>query len=172
MIYGLKHHGLHLPNTRISNTTVIENSNSLILRDNVFIGHHNFIEASNGVEIGEGCQVTNFISILSHSSHHSIRYYGSHYRDFKVHKGFVNGPVSIGAYTFIGPHSLIMPGTRIGKGCLIRAYSLVKGEFPDFAIIGGNPANVLGDTRDTDGPFLEEHPKLKAFYEEWAGRKE
>ncbi|MBK6640493.1 MAG: hypothetical protein IPG39_04320 [Bacteroidetes bacterium] len=35
----------------------------------------------------------------------------------------------MGAYTFIGPHVTIMPGASIGKGSVIAAYSLVKGEF-------------------------------------------
>jgi acetyltransferase-like isoleucine patch superfamily enzyme len=55
----------------------------------------------------------------------------------------------------------------MGKGCLVQAYSYVKGEFPDFAIIGGNPAVVVGDTRELDQRFLNDHPELKATYESW-----
>jgi len=172
MIYGIKHKGTFLKDSRISNTTVIEHPENLTLCDNVFIGHYNFIEASNNIEIGEGCQITNFISILSHSSHISIRLYGAQYRAHKEHKGYIKGPVNIGAYTFIGPHSLIMPGSNLGKGCLVQAYSHVKGDFPDFSIIGGNPAQKIGDTREMDERFLEENPELKSNYTKWAREKE
>ena len=146
MIYGITHKGKLLAKTRISNTTIIEHKNSLDLGDNVFIGHFNFIEASNGITIKEGCQITNYVSIISHSSHVSIRLYGAKYREHSDHEGYVKGSVSLGTYTFVGPHTLIMPGSAIGKGCLIQAFSYVKGTFPDFSIIGGNPATIIGDT--------------------------
>ena len=82
--------------------------------------------------------------------------------------GYSKGPIIIGAYTFIGPHTTIMPDTKIGKGCLVAAYSYVKGDFPDFSIISGNPAKIIGDTRTLDAPFLEENPLLKSSYDAWA----
>jgi acetyltransferase-like isoleucine patch superfamily enzyme len=63
-----------------------------------------------------------------------------------------------------------MPGAKIGKGCIVSAYSMVKGDFPDFSIISGNPAKVIGDTREMDEPYLREHPELIQFYSEWANK--
>lgn len=136
--------GVYLPEVKISNTSFIQDRTKLILEDHVFIGHYNFIESSNGIQIGEGCQITNYISILTHSSHRSIRLYGSHYQNKGDLKGYLKGEVVIGKYSFIGPHATIMPGTKIGKGCLVAAYSYVQGEFSDFSIISGNPAVVIG----------------------------
>jgi acetyltransferase-like isoleucine patch superfamily enzyme len=160
--------GVLLKDTRISNLTEIESKKNLILGDNVFIGHFNFIEASHGVTIEEGCQITNYISILSHSSHVSVRLYGSAYRSTDDPKGYVEGKVHIGKYTFIGPHSTIMPNTTIGKGCIVSAHSLVKGEFADYSIIKGNPAAVVGSTKDLDEQYLKDDPELKAHYEAWS----
>jgi len=162
--------GKTLPLTRVSNTTYIGNKENLIIADNVFIGHYNFLDASYGLTIDTGCQITNFVSIITHSSHISIRLYGKEYPHQKNLKGYIKGSVKIGAYTFAGPHSLIMPGTTIGKGCLISSYSYVKGEFPDFSIIGGNPAKVIGDTRTLDKEYLDANPELKTFYNEWANK--
>jgi len=139
MIWGFKRYdGKYLKNTRISNTTFIDNQDKLKIEDNVFVGHYNYLEASSGIHIGEGCQITNYVSITTHSSHISIRLYGRKYSDFKTHKGYEKGEINIGKYTFIGPHSVIMPGTKIGKGSIISAFSYVQGEFPDFsnALIG------------------------------------
>ena len=171
MIYGYKQKGEQLKDTRIGSTTTIIDRNALVLGDNVFIGQYNFIESSNGIEIEEGCQITNFISILTHSSHNSIRYYGKNYRAVKGDiKGYIKGSVVIGKYTFIGPHTTIMPNTRIGKGCIIAAYSLVSGDYPDFSIIGGNPAKVIGDVREKDEKFLKENPELESNYKDWSER--
>ncbi|MBC8487846.1 MAG: acyltransferase [Bacteroidetes bacterium] len=169
MIWGYKRYdGIYLKNTRISNTTFIDNPDKLKIEDHVFIGHFNYIEASNGISIKEGCQITNFISITSHSSHFSIRLYGKHYVDFESHKGYIKGSVIIGKYTFVGPHCVIMPDTIIGKGSIVVAYSNVQGRFPDFSIIKGNPAKVVGDTRNLDSKYLKQNPELKDFYNEWA----
>ena len=54
-------------------STCIEHEGELVLADDVFIGHFNFIEASGGVRIGRGTQVTNFVSIVSHSTHRAVR---------------------------------------------------------------------------------------------------
>ncbi len=168
MIWGYKRYdGIYLENTRISNTTFIDNPNKLDIEDHVFIGHFNYIEASNGISIKEGCQITSFISISSHSSHISIRLYGKHYVDSERHKGYIIGSVIIGKYTFVGPHCLIMPNTIIGKGSIVAAYSNVQGHFPDFSIIKGNPAKVVGDTRNLDSAYLNQNPELKDFYIEW-----
>ncbi|MFO8129939.1 MAG: acyltransferase [Bacteroidales bacterium] len=155
-------------NTRISNTVFIDHPEGLSLGDHVFIGHYNFIEASQGVFIGEGCQVTNFISLTTHSSHNSIRVYGRRYIETKEHKGYVRGKIRIGKYSFIGPHSLIMPNTNIGKGSIVAAYSNVAGDFPDFSIIRGNPAKVIGDTRSIDENLLRDYPDLQGSYDAWS----
>jgi len=163
--------GVYLPEVKISNTTFIQDRNRLVLEDHVFIGHYNFIESSNHILIGEGSQVTNYISILTHSSHRSIRFYGSHYQNKGELKGYIKGAVVIGKYSFIGPHATIMPNTKIGNGCIVAAYSYVDGDFPDFSIIGGNPAKIIGDTRQKDQEFLMNEPDLIPFYESWAGKQ-
>lgn len=168
MVWGFRcADGRYLKQVRISNTTFIGSKEKLDIHDNVFIGHFNFIDASNGLTIEEGCQVTNYISILTHSSHISIRLYGSEYTKNSDHIGYLKGSVSIGKYSFIGPHSVIMPGSNIGKGSLVSAYSYVSGTFPEFAIIAGNPAKVVGDTRELDKKYLEDHPEVQEYYNAW-----
>ena len=161
----------YLPEVKISNTAFIQDRSRLILGDHVFIGHYNFIESSHGIRIGAGCQITNYISILTHSSHHSIRYYGNHAAGKGVLKGYHTGSVEIGPFTFVGPHCTILPGSTVGKGCIVAAYSMLRGNYPDFSIIEGNPAVVTGDTRRKDEVFLKAHPELLPWYEEWAGKQ-
>ena len=157
--------GRILTKTRISNTTHISNRSKLIIGDNVFIGHFNYIDSNQGVTIEEGCQVTNYISILTHSSHDSIRLYGNKYLEkFTELQGMRLGPVYIGKYTYVGAHSLIMPGTKIGKGCIISAYSYVDGQYPDYSILRGIPAQIIGLTKDRDMKLLKEFPDLKSCY--------
>jgi acetyltransferase-like isoleucine patch superfamily enzyme len=175
MLFGEMQRGQPLPGTRISPSTCIEREDRLTLGDDVFIGHFNFIEASSGVCIGSSTQVTNFISIVSHSTHRSVRVAarlsgapapaadGSQPSDIRA-------PIEIGPYCFIGPHSVIEAGAVLGKGCLVTAGSRVRGTFGDFAVLSGNPAQVVGDTRTQDARWLAEHPDYLPAYERWAGK--
>lgn len=52
--------------------------------------------------------------------------------------------VSIGKNCFISPQVMIAPGTKIGNCCFVTAQSYVEGSFPDFSIISGNPAKIVG----------------------------
>jgi acetyltransferase-like isoleucine patch superfamily enzyme len=155
--------GTPLPHTRIAPSTCIEGEAGLRLADHVFIGQFNF---------GEGVQITNFCSIVTHSTHRSVRLMGRLSAATSGERvGDLRAPVAIGAYSYIGPHSLVEAGTRLGRGTLVAAYSRVRGEFADFAVLAGNPAQVVGDTRERDAPWLAKHPELRAAYEAWEGQR-
>ncbi len=51
--------------------------------------------------------------------------------------------VRIGRGTFVGAHSIILPGVNIGRGCVIGAGSVVTKNIPDYSLASGNPARVI-----------------------------
>lgn len=175
IVYGWRNaDGSYCEHTRVSTHTCLEHVPGLRLGDHVFVGHFNRLDGSNGLTIEEGVQITNFVSILSHSSHRSVRAMGRRYFNHPSPAGYVRRATHVGAYSFIGPHSIIAPGARVGKGVIVQAYSFVSGEVPDFAIVGpramGQPAIVMGDTRDMDAGLLALHPDLHQAYAAWAGQ--
>jgi acetyltransferase-like isoleucine patch superfamily enzyme len=170
VVFGESSGGRDLPCTRIAPSTCIEHEERLLLADHVYIGPFCFVEASAGVTIGEGVQVTHHVSIVSHSSHRAQRLLGRQYVAWQGERpGWIAGAVEIGPYCFIGPHSLLEPGTRLGRGCIVRAGSVLRGVYPEFAVVAGNPAQVVGDARDGDRRWLQAHPELRAPYDAWAG---
>jgi acetyltransferase-like isoleucine patch superfamily enzyme len=169
MLYGWRHaDGRWLAHTRISSATHIECPQRFDVGDHVYIGAFNLIDASGGLHLGEGCQVTTHCVLLTHSSHRAIRLAGRSYWGASDPPGYVRQATAIGRYCFIGAHAVVAPGSRIGHGALVRAYSYVSGEVPPFAIVAGQPAQVIGDTREVDGEWLERHPECRADYEAWA----
>ncbi|WP_421945870.1 acyltransferase [Pedobacter sp.] len=52
-------------------------------------------------------------------------------------------PVYIGDDCKIYNNVVILPGTYIGKHCVIGANSVVSGDFSDFAVIVGAPAKII-----------------------------
>ena len=169
MLFGERSGGALLAGTRISPSTCIEHEDRLVLDDDVFIGHFNFIEASAGVRIGRGSQITNCVSIVSHSTHRAVRVAAalSGSDSPALDGAVVRQPIEIGQRCFIGPHSTIEAGTVLGHGTLVASHSRVRGRFPDFAVLAGSPATVVGDTREPDRAWLAAHPQLKARYEAW-----
>lgn len=171
MLYGWRHaDGRWLRHARISSATRIECPERLEVADHVYIGPFNLIDASGGLTLGEGVQVTTHCALLTHSSHHAIRLAGRAYWGAADPAGFERAATRIGAFTFIGAHSVVAPGSRIGRGVLVRAFSYVSGEVPDFAIVGGQPARVMGDTREVDAAWLARHPECADDYNAWASR--
>jgi len=49
----------------------------------------------------------------------------------------------------IGSNATIVSGTTIGTGALVGAGAVVTRDVPDYAIVAGVPAKVIGDTRNT-----------------------
>ena len=52
-------------------------------------------------------------------------------------------PVIIEADAFIGPHCVILPGVRIGKGAVIQAGTVVSRDVPSFTLWGAPKAGPL-----------------------------
>jgi len=51
---------------------------------------------------------------------------------------------------WIGINVTLLNGAHIGRGCIIGAGCVVSGEWPPYAIIGGNPARVIRFLFDID----------------------
>lgn len=171
IVFGEESQGRELPYTRISPSACIEHEDKLTLGDHVYIGPFNFIEASGGITIEEGVQITNHVSVVTHSSHRAQRLLGRqfvHWPADEARPGWVGGSVHIGAYSFIGPHSLIEAGSRLGRGCIVCAGSQVRGDVTDFAIVEGRPARVVGDSRRIDAKLLNLYPELRPHHDAWA----
>lgn len=57
------------------------------------------------------------------------------------------GP-TIGDFSIISTHCLLLPGVVIGKNCLVGASSLVSKSIEDYKVAIGSPAKVVKDIRD------------------------
>jgi acetyltransferase-like isoleucine patch superfamily enzyme len=171
VLFGERSQGHDLPHTRISPSTCIECEDRLTLADHVYIGHFNLLDASGGLTIDEGVQITSHCAIVTHSAHRSQRLLGQAFATWAgpgERPGWIGGPVRIGAYSFIGPHSVIEANTQLGRGTIVCAGARVRGVFPDFAVLDGHPAQVVGDSRDGDATLLRENPRFREHHAAWA----
>jgi acetyltransferase-like isoleucine patch superfamily enzyme len=169
MIWGYKDStGQFRYRTRISDTVFWYHPERIKIADNVFIGHYTILDGTGGLEIDEGAQIGAWVGIFTHSSHVAIRLYGNHYQEVpeREKKGYPIKKVKIGKYVFIGAGAKIFPGVSVGEGALIAAGSIVNRDVAEFEIVSGNPAQVVGDTRALDKPYLSD-PQIEQWYNEW-----
>jgi len=167
MVYGFYNRvtSQFMKNTRVSSSLKIVKKSQLDLKDSVWIGHYCVLDASNCLTIEKGVQMGSHISIYTHTSHISIRLMGDSYMSSNNRVGYVNEAVSIGEYSFIGDSTIIFPGVSVGKGCLIKAGSILNRSVPDFSIVSGVPAKVVGHIIDIDSKFFDNEIVKKTYFD-------
>jgi len=106
------------------------------------VSSHSFIcegvEIQNEVFIGHGVMFTNDVypSAVNPDGTQQTE------ADWSVVKTTVKTRASIGS------NATIVAGVTIGIGALVGAGAVVTKDVPDFAIVAGSPAKVIGDVRD------------------------
>lgn len=59
-----------------------------------------------------------------------------------------NKPIVIDDDVWIGRDVTIMVGRHIKKGTIVAACSVVTKDFPEYSIIGGNPAKLIKNRKE------------------------
>lgn len=60
----------------------------------------------------------------------------------------VGGNVIINDYVWIASRCTILPGVTIGKGAVIATGAVVTKDIPEYAIVAGVPAKIIGKRND------------------------
>ena len=58
------------------------------------------------------------------------------------------GPVRIGSGSWLGANSVILPGTELGRNCVVAAGAVVRGSFPNHSVVAGVPAKTVRVLKD------------------------
>ncbi len=106
--------------------------------DQTIIGRRVTIAARNKIKIGKNCLISYDASFLDHDHNFKNK------KLSPAKSGLTSGyEIEIGDGCFIGAHSFILKGVRLGRNCVVGANSVVTKSFPNYSMIGGNPAKLI-----------------------------
>ena len=99
------------------------------------------------ITIGDNTMITAETQILTHdySIQKALEAYN---KDYSNHTVVHIGKVEIGKNCFVGNRAIILPDTTIGDNCIIGSGAVLRGNYPANSIIAGNPAKIIGNTKE------------------------
>lgn len=127
------------PNNFIAPDVLISNIKNLKLGGNVWIHSRGILRCGlGGITIGKNTHIAEGVYMIT--TNHN--YKNTHQVPFD--NTAYSYSISIGENVWIGANSSILPGVKIGDGAIIALGSVVTKSVPQCAIVGGNPAKIIG----------------------------
>lgn len=124
-------------NVIIKSPLTIVNPHKVTIGDNIHIGPNAWISCYTDVIISSGVIIGPNLRI----------YTGNHNYESNVAIPYDNITVAkkviIQENVWIGGDVIIMPGVKLGEGCVVAGGSVVTKSFDSLSVIGGNPAKVI-----------------------------
>jgi len=109
----------------------------IIIDNGSNIGRNCLISASDTIKIGKKCLLGYNVSVLDHD-HLFVKNMSP------IDSGLSKGKkITIEDDCFIGAHSFILKGVKLGRHCVVGANSVVTKSFPEYSVITGNPAKKI-----------------------------
>ncbi|MGF6900972.1 acyltransferase [Paraburkholderia sp. GAS348] len=107
---------------------------NVTIGDNCVLNREIYLDGRTGILIGNNVNISFQCCILSLHHDHN-------------HPGFasIGGVVQIRDHTWLGARAIILPGVTIGEGAVVAAGAVVTKDVPDFAVVGGVPAKIIGE---------------------------
>lgn len=115
----------------------VHGQGSIIIGDNVGIGQNFHITSIGKLSIGNNTTITGNVCISN------IIHPYDNVNELVSEQPMIENETIIGESCFIGFGAVILPGTKLGKFCIVGANSVVRSDFPDYSVIAGNPARLI-----------------------------
>ncbi len=121
----------------VSPDHVLDREVVVSIGDRCLIGRGSGIVAHESVEIGDDVFTGHHVYVTDAN-------HGYADVDLPIGRQFAAPrPVSIGAGSWLGHGTIVLPGSTIGRHVVVGAGAVVTGTLPDFTVAVGNPARVI-----------------------------
>lgn len=92
-----------------------------------------YVDGRGGLKIGAYVSISPSVKLITAS--HEVNS-----ADFKLEVK----PIVINDFVWICTSAIILPGVTLGKGCVVASGAVVTKDVPEYVIVGGNPAKIIG----------------------------
>lgn len=115
---------------------------NISIGEDSIIGNNAFLDGRASLKVGSHTDIAS--EVMIYNSEHNINSIDFSAKEEKV---------EIGDYCFIGPRVIILPGVTIGKGAIVGAGAVVTKDVEEFSIVGGVPAQVIGQRNNKNPEY-------------------
>ena len=112
---------------------------NIVIGEGAIIGSRVFLDGRASLTIGKHTDIAS--EAMIYNSEHDLSDPA-----FKAREE----PVEIGDYVFIGPRVIVLPDVKISDGAIVAAGAVVTKDVAEFSVVGGIPANVIGERRNNN----------------------
>ncbi len=169
MVYPLEHHNklvflrniITRPNIQVGDFTYYDDHEDPYNFEKNVLYHFDFL--GDKLIIGKFCAIASGVQFIMNGANHETTPISTYpFAIFEHGWETVNegadmrrkypfkGDTVIGNDVWIGYGAVIMPGIKIGNGAIIAAGSVIIKDVPDYAMVGGNPAQPIRMRYDDD----------------------
>lgn len=113
---------------------------TLIIGDGTGIGNRCELTVGKRITIGKNCILSGYVTMFDSNGHPSD---AVERRNKKPPPASEVRPITLGDDVWIGKHVIVFPGVRIGDGAIISAGTVVRRHVPPYAVVAGNPAQLM-----------------------------
>jgi len=133
-------------NLQIASGTTFVNPHEIEIGNNVYIAYYTWLNGLGGLEIGDEVVFGPYVTISTATHCYkdgSFRFGGERVAKVKIGKG-----------CWLAAHASVSMGVTIGEGCLVAANAAVTKDVPPGKVVGGVPAQVIGDCEESEPDLM------------------
>lgn len=112
---------------------------------NVVIGAGSYLNSGVVVYSGHGVTLGTGVLVAANTTFAATNHAYSRRGQTIVEQRFMpsRGGIVVEDDCWIGANCVLLDGTVLRRGCVVAAGTILRGEWPPFAVIAGNPASIM-----------------------------
>lgn len=117
------------------------NKGEVILCKGVRVGLYTVFNGGDSIFVGDKTLISGFAYLQT--SMHNYKGKGEIQK-----QGYTHAPICLGYDNWLGAHTVIFPGVKLGAKCIVGSNSVVNKSFDKNSVIAGSPAIILKKRRN------------------------